>query len=148
MIFKFNVEIFNFARHVLDKESLPAVDHDNKIKIINWKLFNFKGPFPTLMQRAPRPTFLYHEIPQITENLLKSSYQEPSWTYSQLFYGKYICNSLLHSFLTVFWNLSGRIRRKNFFFKCYAWISSYSLNRVGEKDKVQICSLSRSAWGF
>ena len=31
MIFKFKVEIFNFARHVLDKESLPSVDHDNKI---------------------------------------------------------------------------------------------------------------------
>ena len=35
MIFEFKVEIFNFVRHVLDKESLPAVDHDNKIKIIN-----------------------------------------------------------------------------------------------------------------
>ena len=34
------------------------------------------------------------------------------------------------------------------FFKCHAWISSYSVNRVGEKDKVQICSLSRGAWGF
>ena len=35
MIFKFKVEIFNFARHVLDKESLPAVNHDNKIIKIN-----------------------------------------------------------------------------------------------------------------
>ena len=35
MIFKCKVEIFNFVRHVLDKESLPAVDHDKKIKIIN-----------------------------------------------------------------------------------------------------------------
>ena len=34
------------------------------------------------------------------------------------------------------------------FFKCHAWISSYSVNRVGEKDNVQIFSLSRSAWGF
>ena len=31
------------------------------------------------------------------------------------------------------------------FFKCHAWISSYSVNRVGEKDNVQIFSLSRSA---
>ena len=34
------------------------------------------------------------------------------------------------------------------FFKCHAWISSYSVNRVGEKDNVQIFSLSRSAWAF
>ena len=33
-------------------------------------------------------------------------------------------------------------------FLCHAWISSYSVNRVGEKDNVQICSLSRGAWGF
>ena len=40
--------------------------------------------------------------------------QEPSWTYSQLFYGKYIRRSSFYSFLTVFWILSGRIRRKIF----------------------------------
>ena len=34
------------------------------------------------------------------------------------------------------------------FFKCHAWISSYSVNRVGGKDNVQIFSLSRCAWGF
>ena len=34
------------------------------------------------------------------------------------------------------------------FFKCHAWISSYSVNRVGEKDNVQMFSLSRSAWAF
>ena len=45
---------------------------------------------------------------QITESLS----QEPSWTYIQLFYGKYIRHSSFYSFLTVFWILSGRIRRK------------------------------------
>ena len=30
-------------------------------------------------------------------------------------------------------------------FLCHAWISSYSVNRVGEKDNVQIVSLSNSA---
>ena len=34
------------------------------------------------------------------------------------------------------------------FFKCHAWISSYSVNRVGEKDNVQMFSLSRSTWAF
>ena len=34
------------------------------------------------------------------------------------------------------------------FFKWHAWISLYSVNRVGEKDNVQMFSLSRSAWGF
>ena len=34
---------------------------------------------------------------------------------------------------------------KNPKIKCHAWISSYSVNRVGEKDNVQIFSLSRSA---
>ena len=45
---------------------------------------------------------------QITESLS----QEPSWTYIQLFYDKYIRRSSFYSFLTVFWILSGRIRRK------------------------------------
>ena len=34
------------------------------------------------------------------------------------------------------------------FFKRHAWISSYSVNRVGEKDNVQMFSLSRSTWVF
>ena len=34
---------------------------------------------------------------------------------------------------------------KKIFSKCHAWISSYSVNRVGEKDNVQTFSLSRSA---
>ena len=34
---------------------------------------------------------------------------------------------------------------KKIFFKCHAWISSYSVNRVSEKDNVQIFSLSRRA---
>ena len=61
---------------------------------------------------------------QIKENLLKSSFSRAILDiYSQLFYGKYIRRSSFYSFLTVFWILSGRIRRKIF-------------------------SLSRSAWGF
>ena len=38
---------------------------------------------------------------QITENRLKSFSQEPSWTYSQMFYGKAIRGSSFYSF-TVF----------------------------------------------
>ena len=76
---------------------------------------------------------------QIKENLLKSSFSRAILDiYSQLFYGKYIRRSSFYSFLTVFWILSGRIRRKILFF----------VDRVGEKDNVKIFSLSRSAWGF
>ena len=37
---------------------------------------------------------------------------------------------------------------ENFFFKWHAWISTYSVNRIGETDNVRVFSLSRGAWGF
>ena len=51
---------------------------------------------------------------QITDNLLNRLSQETSWTYIQLFHGKYIRRSSFYSFLTVFWILSGRIRSSLF----------------------------------
>ena len=43
--------------------------------------------------------------------------------------------------------LSSKVRRE-FFFKWHAWISTYSVNRIGETDNVRVFSLSRGAWGF
>ena len=95
----------------------------------------------------PRPNFLLHEIPWSLKTFQNRLSQEPSSTCSQLFYGKYIRRPSFYSFLTVFWILSGRIRRR-IFFKCHVWISSYSVNRVGEKDNLRVFSLSRSTWRF
>ena len=105
---------------------------------------SLKGPFPTLISR---PNYLLHEIPWSLKTFQNRLSQEPSWTCSQLFYGKYIRRPSFYSFLTVFWILSGRIRRR-IFFKCHVWISSYSVNRVGEKDNLRVFSLSRSTWRF
>ena len=66
----------------------------------------------------------------------------------QMFYNKYICCSSFYSFFTVFWILSGWIWRKCFLSITHAWISCYSVNRVGKKDNFPIFSLFRSAWGF
>ena len=56
--------------------------------------------------------------------------------YSQHFYGKYSRRSSFHSFLTVFWILSWRIRRKLFLSATLG--SPRTLWRDGEKDDIQI----------
>ena len=106
-----------------------------------------KGPFPTLMQHAPRPNFLYHEIPWSLKTFKNCLSHQPSWTYSQLFYGQYINRSSCYSFLKVFWILSSRIRRKIFSVTLGSQ-SSYSVKRVGKKDNLWIFSLSRGTWEF
>ena len=144
------------SSHKIFKNLFCAWECDVKakcpLKWIEWmfsvlKKIKLKAHFQPWCNACRDPISYNMKFPDHWKPFQNRLSQEPSWTYSQLFYGKYIRRSSFYTFLTVFLILSGRIRRK-FFFKCHAWISSYSVNRVGEKDNVQIFSLSRSAWGF
>ena len=133
--------------------------HTNSEDALIWKTFTacitqctsdnlaLKGPFPTLIQRAPWPNFLWHEFTDHCKPskivFLKS---HPGLIVHFFTVNTFsICHftvSLLH------FEFCPEESREKIFFKCHAWISSYSENRVGKKDNIQIFSLSRSSWGF
>ena len=84
---------------------------------------------------------------QITDNLLKSSFSRDILdiypTVSRQIHSPFVILQFPHSILNFV-----RKNPKQPFFKCHAWISSYSVFKVSETDNVGIFSLSRSAWGL
>ena len=81
---------------------------------------------------------------QITDNLLKSSFSRAildiQSTVSRQIHSPFVILQFPYSILNFV-----RKNPKKPFFKCHAWISSYYVNRVGEKNIVQIFSLSRGS---
>ena len=111
------------SSHKIFKNLFCAWECDVKakcpLKWIEWmfsvlKKIKLKAHFQPWCNARREPISYNMKFPDHWKPFQNRLSQEPSWTYSQLFYGKYIRRSSFYTFFTVFWSLSGRIRRKFF----------------------------------